>query len=78
MSSCQIVLLGPRTIGFRPLLKNRFGKVKGIAGIVVLSFLLLLVIVLVFSSASLSEIPIVYVLREDEYQYEYDYEYDYK
>ena len=45
---------------------------KGMAGIVVLS--LLLVIVLAFFSASSSETPIAYMLRGDDDEYDYEYE----
>ena len=54
--------------------QKQLGDVKGMAGIVVLSFLILLVIVLAFFSTSSSEMPIAYVLREDDCGYEYDYE----
>ena len=52
----------------RRLFNNNFGEVKGMASIVVLSFLLLLVIVLAFCSASSSEIPVAFVLRGDDYE----------
>ena len=52
--------------------QKQLGDVKGMAGIVVLSFLLLIVILLAFFSASSSEIPIVCVPREDDYGYDYD------
>lgn len=44
---------------------------KGVAGTLLLSFLLLLLLVIPFLASSI-EIQIAYVIREDDYEYDYD------